>query len=64
MKSIIYAQVRMTIIRQVEFEADTRLSVKEIEKIAEAQAKKEYGDCDEIEVEDFDLSHLRKEEGE
>jgi len=63
MKTTLHAQVRLTIIRQVEFEADTKLSVAEIDEIAKRQAIQKYGEFDEIDVEDWSGSPISYEHG-
>jgi len=63
MKTTLHAQVRLTIVRQVEFEADTKLSVAEIDEITKRQAIQEYGEFDEIDVEDWSGSPISSEHG-
>ena len=53
--AIYYAQVRMSIVRQVEFEASPD---DDLDAIAEKVAIAEYGDCEDLEVIELDYRGL------
>jgi len=50
----VYANVRMTVTRQVEFTVDTELSDDEMQDKALEVARREWGDFDEGEIEEMD----------
>lgn len=50
----VYANVEMTVVRQVEFVVDTSLSDVEMEEKALAVARREWGDFDEAEIVEMD----------
>ena len=53
-----HAQVRLTILRQVEFEADGTHSLAELQQMAKELAEAEYGDADIVEVEDIEQASI------
>lgn len=55
MKRKFHAQVRLTIVRQVEFDADDCHSNTYLEETAVALAKAEWGDADIVEIEDLEM---------
>lgn len=54
MKRKVYANVRMTVIRQVEFDVDVDTPRREVEDKALEVARREWGDFDEAEIEEMD----------
>jgi hypothetical protein len=54
MKRKVYANVRMTSVRQVEFDIDVDMLESEVEDKALEVVRREWGDFDEAEIEEMD----------